>query len=113
MRKRARDGGTSMSERPSKLKPAERMKIARQSMPARDNRERAASFDEVNLGLPERIAMLEAQRCLECKDPKCISGCPVQIDIPAFVSRVAAGDFEGAAQVLFRDNALPGISGRV
>jgi glutamate synthase (NADPH/NADH) small chain len=67
----------------------------------------------VNLGLPEQIAMLEAKRCLECKDPKCITGCPVQIDIPAFVSRVAMGDFAGAADVLLRDNALPGISGRV
>jgi glutamate synthase (NADPH/NADH) small chain len=57
--------------------------------------------------------MLEAQRCLECKDPKCVSGCPVAIDIPAFVARVAMGDFAGAAEVLLRDNALPGISGRV
>lgn len=102
-----------MAQPNDKLKPAERMKIARQSMPARDNEERARSFAEVNLGLPEQIAMLEAKRCLECKDPKCITGCPVQIDIPAFVSRVAMGDFAGAADVLLRDNALPGISGRV
>jgi glutamate synthase (NADPH/NADH) small chain len=96
-----------------KLKPSERMKIARQTMPARDGHERSASFQEVNLGLPEQIAMLEARRCLECKDPKCISGCPVQIDIPEFVSRVAMGDFHGAADVLYSANTLPGISGRV
>ena len=98
---------------PRKLRPAERMKIDRQPMPARDAHARVASFDEVNLGLPEQIAMLEAQRCLECKDPKCVTGCPVQIDIPAFVRQIAAGDIAAAAAVLFRDNALPAISGRV
>lgn len=102
-----------MDQAEPKLKAADRMKIARQAMPARDEHERATSFQEVNLGLPEQIAMLEAKRCLDCKDPKCITGCPVQIDIPAFVLRVAMGDFHGAAEVLFRDNALPGISGRV
>jgi glutamate synthase (NADPH/NADH) small chain len=96
-----------------KMKPSERMKILRQSMPERDALERIRTFGEVNLGLPERVAMLEAQRCLECKDPKCVNGCPVQIDIPSFVSKLAAGDFVGAAEVLFNDNALPGISGRV
>ena len=101
------------TEQPGKLKASERMKIARQSMPARDHDERSTSFGEVNLGLPEQIAMLEAKRCLECKDPKCVNGCPVQIDIPNFVARLAAGDFAGAAEVLYRDNALPGISGRV
>lgn len=101
-----------MPDPSGKLTPAERMKIARQSMPALEL-SRRMSFGEVNLGLPEHIAMLEARRCLECKDPKCISGCPVQIDIPAFVSRVAVGDFAGAAEVLYRDNALPGITGRV
>ncbi|WP_428939738.1 NADPH-dependent glutamate synthase [Fontivita pretiosa] len=102
-----------MADEPVKLKPAERMKIARQAMPMRDGRQRIGSFQEVNLGLPEQIAMLEARRCLECKEAKCVNGCPVQIDIPAFVSRVAAGDFEGAADVLYRDNALPAICGRV
>jgi len=89
------------------------MKIPRQAMPERDAQSRSSSFDEVNLGLPEQIAMLEAQRCLQCKDAKCVQGCPVQINIPAFIDRVAHGDFAGAADVLLRDNALPGISGRV
>ncbi|GMU21847.1 MAG: hypothetical protein AMXMBFR13_19350 [Phycisphaerae bacterium] len=96
-----------------KLKPAERMKIDRQTMPARDGRQRATGFQEVNLGFDEQLAVLEARRCLECKQAKCIEGCPVQIDIPAFVGRVADGDLAGAADVLLRDNALPGISGRV
>jgi glutamate synthase (NADPH/NADH) small chain len=95
------------------LKPAERMKIPRQAMPARDATERAAAFSEVNLGLPEQVAMQEAARCLDCKDPKCINGCPVQIRIPEFVLKVAAGDFLAAAEVLYSTNMLPGISGRV
>ena len=96
-----------------RLKPAERMKIPRQEMSARDAGQRAQSFDEVNLGLAEHIAMLEAARCLDCKDAKCVKGCPVAIDIPSFVRHVAAGEFALAADVLLRDNALPGISGRV
>lgn len=95
------------------MKPAERLKIERQTMPARDAEVRAACFEEVNLGLPEQIAIMEAQRCLGCKAAKCINGCPVRIDIPAFVTRIAEGDFAGAAEILLRDNALPGISGRV
>jgi glutamate synthase (NADPH/NADH) small chain len=95
------------------MKASERMKIERQAMPAQDPLVRAGTFGEVNLGLPEQIAMTEAQRCLDCKDPKCISGCPVQINIPKFIMKVADGDFAGAAEVLFNDNALPGISGRV
>src|SRR6266568_562848 len=94
------------------MKPKERMQIPRQTMPARDAGERAVSFSEVNLGLPEQIAMREAQRCLECKHPKCVTGCPVQIDIPTFVGLVARGDFESASKVLKQGNALPGISAR-
>jgi glutamate synthase (NADPH) small chain len=101
-----------MSDAP-KLKPSERMKIERQKMPERGAVERSRCFEEVNLGMEEQIAMLEAQRCLECKDAKCIKGCPVAIDIPGFVGKLAAGDVAGAAEVLLNDNALPGISGRV
>ena len=91
----------------------ERMKIPRQPMPARAADERSAGFCEVNLGLPEQLAILEAQRCLFCPDPKCVNGCPVSIEIATFIRRLADGDFAGAADVLCRDNALPGISGRV
>jgi glutamate synthase (NADPH) small chain len=99
-----------MTTIPSK---AERMKIARQHMPAGEPEARAQTFGEVNLGLPEQIAIREAQRCLECKNPECVQGCPVQIDIPGFVMKLAAGDLAGAAAILRRDNALPQISGRV
>lgn len=92
---------------------SERMRIGRQHMPARDPAVRAHNFNEVNLGLPEQMAIREAQRCLDCKDPKCVRGCPVEIDIPGFIMRLAAGDLPGAAEILRRDNALPRISGRV
>src|SRR6478672_585134 len=102
-----------MSETDGKLKPAQRMKIPRQGMGAREAAARSTSFEEVNLGLVEQAAILEAKRCLDCKEAKCIGACPVAIDIPAFIDRLAAGDFPGAADVLLADNALPGISGRV
>src|SRR4051812_43621473 len=89
------------------------MKIERQAMPVLDATGRSATFAEVSLGLAEQIAMREAQRCLGCKEAKCVPGCPVQVDIPAFVGRLAEGDFHGAAEVLLGCNALPAISGRV
>lgn len=95
------------------MKAAERMKIGRQHMPARDAEQRSHSFEEVNLGLTPELAVMEAHRCIVCPDPKCIAGCPVGIDIREFVSRIESGDLAGAAEVLYRDNALPGISGRV
>jgi len=93
--------------------PKERMKIDRQAMPQREAFERAHDFAEVNLGFPEQLARLEAERCLRCKEAKCVSGCPVELDIPVFVQRIAEGDLRGAAEILLRDNALPGITGRV
>lgn len=95
------------------MTPKERMKIQRQSMPHQDAVERRGDFREVNLGFTEALARLEAERCLQCKDAKCISGCPVGVDIPSFVKSVAQGDLPEAARVLLRDNALPGITGRV
>ena len=67
------------------------MAIDRQSMPAQDAGERSGNFCEVNLGFDEQLAVLEAQRCLQCKHPKCIEGCPVAVDIPNFIDLVAAG----------------------
>lgn len=91
----------------------ERMKLDRIAMPERDAEERAASFDEVNLGLTAKMAQLEAMRCLECKKPKCIDGCPVGIQIDEFVKLVAEGAISAAAEVIQRDNLLPAICGRV
>lgn len=91
----------------------DRMTIDRQRMPAQEGSARKANFDEVNLGLDEAAAVLEASRCLECKNAKCVAGCPVNIDIPKFVAQVAVRDFAGAARSLLGDNALPAITGRV
>lgn len=91
----------------------ERLQITRQAMPEQDAAERAANFLEVNLGLPERMALLEADRCLQCKDPRCMQGCPVGVNIPRFLQFLTDGDIAGAAQSLLCDNALPAVTGRV
>jgi glutamate synthase (NADPH) small chain len=95
------------------LSKRQRLAIGRQAMPAREPRERSGTFDEVNLGFTERLAMLEAQRCLACKRATCVEGCPVAVDIPTFIRHIEEGDLTGAASVLFGDNALPAVTGRV
>ena len=75
------------------------MAIPRQQMPQRDGQERSRDFKEVNLGLAEQVAIREAHRCLQCKTPKCVEGCPVGIDIPGFAKLVAEGNFLAAAAV--------------
>jgi glutamate synthase (NADPH/NADH) small chain len=91
----------------------DRLKIARQSMPEQDALIRAANFEEVNLGFPEQLALLEADRCLQCKDPRCMKGCPVSVNIPKFLDLLATGKIAEAAQSLLCDNALPAVTGRV
>ena len=95
------------------LSKRQRLAIARQPMPVRDPQLRSGDFNEVALGLPEHLALLEARRCLACKTPTCVDGCPVAVDIPRFVGRIEAGDIAGAARILLADNVLPGITGRV
>lgn len=99
-----------MAER---ITPRERMKIDRQPMPAQAADERAINFAEVNLGFPEQIALLEADRCLQCKDPRCMKGCPVGVNIPKFIELLTEGRVAEAAQSLLCDNALPAVTGRV
>ncbi len=82
-------------------------------MPVQDPVLRSRNFDEVALGYTPEMAVNEAKRCLGCKHKPCQSGCPVGIDIPAFVSKVAEEDFEGAYQVLSASSALPAVCGRV
>jgi glutamate synthase (NADPH/NADH) small chain len=96
-----------------KLEKKERMKIPRQPMPAQEPMARIKNFSEVALGFTEDLALLEADRCLECKKPKCVDGCPVGIDIPGFVSKIQEADFEGALAIIKKDNTLPAICGRV
>ena len=78
-----------------------------------DPKVRAANFDEVNLGYTKEEAMAEATRCLNCKNARCISGCPVNINIPAFIAKVKDGDVEGAYDVISESSALPAVCGRV
>lgn len=95
------------------LKPSERMKIPRQESIEQNAAERSRNFIEVSRGLDEGRALLEAQRCLECKDPICTQGCPVSIDIKAFVQRILEKDYVGAVNKIREANYLPAICGRV
>src|SRR5579862_2565448 len=96
-----------------KLSTKQRLQINRQKMAEQDPLIRNANFDEVNLGLPEKMALLEAERCLQCKDPKCVAGCPVMVNIPRFIEQLSQGNLREAASSLLSDNALPAVTGRV
>ncbi len=82
-------------------------------MPERDALERSRNFKEVNLGYTLQDALQEAERCIQCTKPTCISGCPVQIDIPRFIRHVVVRDIDGALDVIKQANAYPSICGRV
>ena len=82
-------------------------------MPEQDPNVRNKNFEEVSLGYTKEQAMEEATRCLNCKKPFCMDGCPVGVPIPEFIHHVAEGEFEEAYQTITRENALPAICGRV
>ena len=82
-------------------------------MPEQDPNVRNHNFKEVALGYTAEMAISEAQRCLQCKKPRCVEGCPVNVRIPEFIAKVAQGDFLGAYEVITSTNALPALSGRV
>ena len=96
---------------PSKAKAKPR--IPRQPMPEQDPRRRRTNFEEVPRGYTEEIAMLEASRCIQCKKPGCVAGCPVNINIPAFIKKIAEGKFVDALIKLKEQTALPAVCGRV
>ncbi|MDD6057884.1 MAG: FAD-dependent oxidoreductase, partial [Clostridiales bacterium] len=85
------------------------------SVPVRvqDAQVRANNFDEVCLGYTDEEAMEEATRCINCKNARCINGCPVSIDIPAFIEKVKEGDFKAAYEIISKSSALPAVCGRV
>jgi glutamate synthase (NADPH/NADH) small chain len=91
----------------------ERQRIPRQSMPARDPEERIKDFNEVNLGLPETLVQLEAQRCLNCKNPVCVEGCPVGVKIPDFIQLITQKDYIAASKLIKEDNVLAAVCSRV
>ncbi len=97
----------------SELTIKERRNIPRHSMPTQDPAERRANFYEVALGYSQENAIEEASRCLQCKKPPCVAGCPVEIDIPDFIIALRDGKMEESLRILKSKNSLPAICGRV
>ena len=89
------------------------MSPLKNEMPTQDAQVRNSNFDEVALGYTAEQAIDEAKRCVGCKNRPCVAGCPVGIDIPGFILKVAEGDFEGAYQIIAKDSSLPAVCGRV
>lgn len=89
------------------------MSMTKVPVPEQDADERSHNFKEVNLGYTAEMAVEEAGRCLQCKKPACVAGCPVNIHIPEFIAAVASGDFSAAYNIISDTNALPAVSGRV
>ena len=89
------------------------MKLEKNPMPTQEASVRAHNFNEVAMGYTEEIALDEAARCLNCKNMPCVSGCPVNIHIPEFISKIKECDFEGAYEVITKTSSLPAVCGRV
>ena len=89
------------------------MSLTKVPMPEQDPQVRARNFQEVTLGYTEEMAVEEAGRCLNCKNPKCVEGCPVNVRIPEFIAKVRERDFKAAYEIITSTNALPALSGRV
>lgn len=98
---------------PQTLTPKERRAIPLQEMPTQDPRIRRSNMEEVALGYTESQVKLEAMRCLQCKNAPCIQGCPVSINIPAFIAAAAQGDFKKSISIIKESSSLPAICGRV
>ena len=90
-----------------------KLKIPRQDMPEQDKTLRVHNHQEVPYGYTTELALLEAGRCLQCKNPKCVDGCPVNVDIPKFISLIAEEKFDAAAKKIKETNLLPAVCGRV
>ena len=88
-------------------------RIPRQVMPEQNPAERIKNFNEVPLGFSSETAIIEAQRCIQCKKPLCVEGCPVNIDIPGFIKEVVRGNFLKAVEIIKYTNSLPAVCGRV
>jgi glutamate synthase (NADPH/NADH) small chain len=95
------------------IKPSQKMKIPRQAMACQPPELRVCNFDEVSLGLSAEQAKLEAARCIMCKHPACIDGCPVSIDIPAFLMELVRDNAQGAARIIKQSSPLGSVCGRV
>ena len=89
------------------------MSKVKNEMPHQDPKVRRYNFDEVALGYTKEQAIDEAKRCIQCKNPRCMNGCPVQINIPLFIKKVSEGEFEEAYKIISKTSSLPAICGRV
>ncbi|MBF0118192.1 MAG: NADPH-dependent glutamate synthase [Desulfobacterales bacterium] len=94
-------------------KTTQKEKSSRQSMPEQKAEVRKRNFEEVPLGYSKEAAMAEAKRCLQCKKPSCIEGCPVGVDIPGFINLIGEGKFAESIKKIWEKNSLPAICGRV
>ncbi|MBN1655803.1 MAG: NADPH-dependent glutamate synthase [Deltaproteobacteria bacterium] len=104
----ATDAGAKKVEKEKK-----KIDYNRRDMPKQDPEDRRSNFNEVALGYTPELAIAEAKRCIQCKNTPCRQGCPVEIDIPAFIQFIAKGDFEGGIKKIKEKNALPAVCGRV
>lgn len=100
-----------MAEKTEKTEKKE--KIPRQKMPEQPAKVRRRNFNEVPLGLEEEVAVKESERCLQCKNPGCVQGCPVGIDIPGFISLIKQREFTKSIRHIWKSNSLPAVCGRV
>lgn len=111
LKKQARELYDTIKDR--KLTPKERLAIPAQEMPAQDPAVRRGNMEEVATGYSEEQARLEALRCLQCKTAPCVASCPVRIDIPGFVGKIAEGRYDESLAILRQSNLFPAICGRV
>ncbi|WP_196593921.1 NADPH-dependent glutamate synthase [Pectinatus sottacetonis] len=89
------------------------LQMTKHPMPEQDPEIRIHNFSEVALGYDEKTAIAEACRCLNCPNPRCIQGCPVQVNIPGFIAKIKTGDFASSIKIIKQTNSLPAICGRV
>ncbi|MGV7221946.1 MAG: NADPH-dependent glutamate synthase [Nitrospinales bacterium] len=94
-------------------KRSKKKQIPRTQAPVQNAEERRKNFQEVSLGYTPAMAQLEASRCIQCKKPKCVIGCPVRVAIPDFIKQVSEGNFLEASRIIKESNALPAVTGRV
>ena len=95
------------------LSPKDRMAIPQQEMPTQEPKKRAREMSEVAIGYTREQAIVEANRCLQCKNEPCVKGCPVSVPIPQFIGEIAKGEFKAAVDIIKTTNLLPAICGRV
>jgi len=97
----------------SEVKKPKKISPRKTPIPEQDPLVRKTNFEEVSLGYTDELALQEAERCIQCRDPKCVAGCPVHVPIPRFIKAVREGDLDGASAIIRESNLLPAVCGRV